>query len=79
MRALPQAGEIYKHFKGNDYLIIGIGTLADNSIEDFEDCVVYKRLKDDTLWMRSITEFMSKVDTDKYPDIQQIYRFERVK
>lgn len=62
---------IYKHFKGNRYMVIGIGTHT----ETHEDLVIYKD-KNNKVWLRPLSIFMSKVDKEKYPDATQEYRFE---
>ncbi len=64
---------IYKHFKGNYYLVLG---LAKDS-ETGEDVVIYRQLYDDcSLFVRPLKMFLEKVDKEKYPDVEQIYRFE---
>ena len=68
-------GKIYHHFKGNDYKVICI---AKNS-ETMESVVVYKNLIDDEVWVRPYDMFVSEVDREKYPSIEQKYRFELIK
>ena len=64
---------IYKHFKGDYYLVEDI---AINS-ETNEKYVVYRSLYgNNKLYIRPLKMFLSKVDSDKYPDIKQKYRFE---
>lgn len=64
---------IYKHFKGNYYLVEEI---VKNS-ETLEDMVVYRKLYEDgTCWVRSITDFLAEVDHNKYSKVKQKYRFE---
>lgn len=47
--------------------------------ETLEKLIIYKALYPpyDT-WARPYDMFMSKVDREKYPEIQQVYRFEKI-
>lgn len=70
MNKLPEAGDIYRHFKGNIIQIVGIA----KHTETMEDMVIYEH--DDMLWVRPLDMFLSKVDHEKYPEVEQEYRFE---
>jgi len=64
---------IYKHFKGDYYLVEDVA--LDSETE--EEYVVYRKLYGDGgLWIRPKTMFLSTVDREKYPDCPQKYRFE---
>ena len=63
-------GGIYKHFKGNVYTVEDIVYDAETNSPQ----VLYKGK--DKRWVRPLNEFLSKVDINKYPDINQKYRFE---
>ena len=66
---------VYRHFKGNCYLV---EELARDSETD-ETVVVYRKLYGDgSLWVRPLDMFLSEVDHEKYPDVEQKYRFELV-
>ena len=72
MRELKIKG-IYKHFKGDYYLVEDVAYDSETK----EEYVVYRRLYGDTsLWIRKKEMFLSKVDKVKYPDVKQEYRFE---
>ena len=64
---------IYKHFKGDYYLVEDIA----NDSETKEKMVVYRRLYGEgDLWVRPLDMFLSEVDHEKYPGVEQKYRFE---
>ena len=64
---------IYKHFKGDYYLVLDVATYTETD----ELCVVYRALYgDNLLWVRPLSMFLSEVDHEKYPDVLQKYRFE---
>ena len=74
MRVIKIHG-IYRHFKGNCYLV---EELARDS-ETEEEMVVYRKLYGDgSLWVRPLSMFLSEVDHGKYPDVAQKYRFELI-
>lgn len=67
-----QIGRVYRHFKGDYYLVEG---LAHDS-ETGEPMVIYRKLYGDGgLWVRPLTMFQSRVDREKYPDAGQEDRF----
>lgn len=75
MRQSPRPQEIYRHFKGNVYQIV---TLARHSETDMK-MVVYQQLYAPyEVYVRPLEMFMSKIDTRKYPNEKQIYRFEKI-
>lgn len=66
---------VYKHFKGDYYLVIDC---AINS-ETLEEMVIYRALYGDgTLYVRPKEMFLSKVDKKKYPNVKQEYRFDLI-
>ncbi len=64
---------VYKHFKGDYYLVEDVATHSETK----EKYVVYRGLYgDNNLYIRPYEMFISKVDKNKYPNVEQEYRFE---
>lgn len=64
---------IYKHFKGDYYIVEDIAIHSETK----EKYVVYRGLYgENTLYIRPYEMFLSKVDREKYPNVKQEYRFE---
>lgn len=75
MRDLPVAGEHYRHFKGNEYVIMNIA----KDTETGEQTVVYQDANNAaSIYVRPLEMFMSEVERDKYPEVAQKYRFEKI-
>lgn len=75
MKRKVRINETYQHFKGHIYKIIAIAKDSDN----LKEKIVYQNIDTKEVWVRDYDEFISKVDKEKYPNIKQKYRFEKVK
>ena len=65
----------YRHFKGSVYLVTDIAVHSETE----EPMVIYKNFDNPNLvWCRPLSMFMSEVDHEKYPYVEQLMRFERI-
>ena len=65
-------GALYRHFKGNIYVVDDVATHTETN----EELVIYHRLASDKEYARPKEMFLSEVDKEKYPDCEQKWRFE---
>ena len=72
MKRTVTVGKKYRHFKGD---IITVICIAKDS-ETLKEQVVYEH--NGQIWVRDKEMFLSKVDKEKYPNIEQVYRFEEI-
>jgi len=72
-RIMP--GDTVRHFKGNLYQVLYFALDSETQ----EEMVVYRALYGEGgVWVRKKDMFLSSVDQEKYPDVRQAYRFERI-
>lgn len=73
-------GKKYRHFKGKEYKVLDIVYDSEsNNDDEFKKIVIYQALYGDNLkWARPYDMFNSLVDREKYPDVEQNYRFEEI-
>ncbi len=64
-------GGTYRHFKGTLHKVIAIAKHS----ETLEKMVVYTHEDTGEVWVRPYDLFTSKVDHEKYPEVEQVYRF----
>lgn len=65
----------YRHFKGNLYWVLGVARHSETE----EPLVVYRALYGEGgLWARPLAMFLEPVDKEKYPDVAQDMRFEKI-
>jgi len=66
-------GRIYRHFKGDLYLVEGVVYHSETK----EKMILYRALYGSgKRYVRPYEMFASKVDKEKYPNVKQEYRFE---
>ena len=64
---------VYKHFKGDYYIVEDVATHSETK----EKYVVYRALYGNSeLYIRPYDMFLSEVDREKYPNVEQKYRLE---
>ena len=70
MYIMIKVGEIYRHYKGNIYIVIGIGTHTETN----DKMVVYSPINDrNIVWIRPYSMWSETIDKNK-----EIKRFELV-
>ena len=66
---------IYQHYKGDKYIVLGIGKHS----ETLEEHVIYRALYGDgQIWVRPMSLFNDEIDHQKHPEIKQKYRFQEL-
>ena len=64
---------VYRHFKGDSYIVEDVAVDSETD----ERLVLYRALYGEgILYARPIGMFLSEVDHEKYPEVEQKWRFE---
>lgn len=65
---------VYKHFKGDYYLVEDIALSSEDGVTKY---VIYRKLYGDGgLFIRELSDFLEDVNKDKYPNVKQKKKFE---
>lgn len=68
-------GTIFRHFNGGEYLVTAVALHTEDNIP----VVIYRPLYDESNYFaRPLSNFVERVDKDKYPEAPQEYRFIKV-
>lgn len=75
-RAWPEVGQVWRHYKGNEYTVKDIGTLEATT----EPCVMYFRTdgSDPRVWVRAMNSWMETVDIPEPSTLRTQFRFTQV-
>ena len=66
---------VYRHFKGNKYIVEDVA--VDSETDEY--LVLYRALYGEgLLYARPMKMFLSAVDVEKYPEVNQKWRFELI-
>jgi hypothetical protein len=66
-----EVGKIYRHYKGNEYLILCIARHS----ETLEDIVIYKaQYGEGTVWARPLSMFLEQIEVNG----EKVNRFQKI-
>ena len=66
---------VYRHFKGNKYIVEDVA--VDSETDEY--LVIYRALYGEgLLYARPMKMFLSAVDVEKYPEVNEKWRFELI-
>lgn len=61
---------VYRHFKGKEYEVLGVGR---NSLDYSEELVIYRSVDSGELWARPLADFLATVERDNYNGLRFVF------
>ena len=76
---IPVQGEVWQHYKTKgEYTVLGIGQMQVKIADlDMKECVIYKSLSDEKIWVRPLVDFCEDINLTDGKD--SVSRFVKIR